>query len=79
MCVPGGCESAVLGVGEKRILDLPAGRPFPYENFGHRSYCYLVSIETESGAVPKMERLGETDWRYLGAFVHIETDPYPGL
>jgi hypothetical protein len=79
VCVPGGCELIELRPGQKRILDMPAGRPFPYEDFGHRSYCYLVSIETETGSVPKMERRGETDWRYLGAFIHIESDPYPGL
>jgi len=26
-----------------------------------------------------LESRGETDWRYLGAFVHIEVDPYPGI
>ena len=79
VCAPGGCESRVLDPGQKEILEIPAGRPFPYEDFGHRSYCYLVSIETETGSVPMLESRGETDWRYLGAFVHIEVDPYPGI
>ncbi len=79
VCAPGGCESRVLDPGQKEILEIPAGRPFPYEDFGQRSYCYLVSIETETGSIPMLEGRGETDWRYLGAFVHIEPDPYPGL
>jgi hypothetical protein len=79
VCAPGGCESVALEPGEKQILEIPAGRPFPYEDFGQRSYCYLVSIETETGSIPMLEGRGETDWRYLGAFVHIEPDPYPGI
>ncbi len=79
VCAPGGCESRDLDPGQKEILEIPAGRPFPYEDFGHRSYCYLVSIRTETGYVPMLESRGETDRRYLGAFVHIEPDPYPGL
>ncbi len=79
VCAPGGCEGRVLDPGQKEILKIPAGRPFPYEDFGHRSYCYLVSIETERGSVPMLESRGETDWRYLGAFVHIEAHPYPGI
>jgi hypothetical protein len=79
VCTPGGCESRNLDPGQKEILEIPAGRPFPYEDFGQRSYCYLVSIETETGSIPMLESRGETDWRYLGAFVHIEPDPYPGL
>jgi hypothetical protein len=79
VCVPGGCETHVIAPGLKEILELPAGRPFPYEDFGHRSYCYLVSIETEKGSIPMLESRGETDWRDLGAFVHIEPDPYPGI
>jgi hypothetical protein len=79
VCVPGGCETRVIPPGLKEILELPAGRPFPYEDFGYRSYCYLVSIETEKGSIPMLETRGETDWRNLGAFVHIEPDPYPGL
>lgn len=79
VCAPGGCESRVLDPGQKEILEIPAGRPFPYEDFGQRSYCYLVSIETETGSIPMLENRGETDWRYLGAFVHIEPDPYPGI
>ncbi len=79
VCAPGGCESRVLGPGQKEILEIPAGRPFPYEDFGQRTYCYLVSIETEKGSIPMLEGRGETDWRYLGAFVHIEPDPYPGI
>jgi hypothetical protein len=63
VCAPGGC----------------AGRPFPYEDFGQRSYCYLVSIETATGSIPMLESRGESDYRYLGAFVHIEPDPYPGI
>lgn len=79
ICVPGGCETKQLARGQKAILELPAGRPFPYEDFGHRSFCYLVSIETETGAVPLLSSRAQRDWRYLGAFVHIEPDPYPGI
>jgi hypothetical protein len=79
VCSPGECESRRLDPGEKEILEIPAGRPFPYEDFGQRSYCYLVSIATETGTIPMLEGRGETDWRYLGAFVHIEPDPYPGI
>jgi hypothetical protein len=79
VCAPGGCESRELEPGEKEILEIPAGRPFPYEDFGQRSYCYRVTIETSTGSVPMLESRGESDWRYLGAFVHIEPDPYPGL
>ncbi len=79
VCAPGGCESVDLSPGQKEILEIPAGRPFPYEDFGQRSYCYLVSIETTAGSIPMLEGRGETDWRNLGAFVHIEPDPYPGI
>jgi hypothetical protein len=79
VCAPGGCESRVLEPGQKEILEIPAGRPFPYEDFGQRSFCYLVTIETEKGSIPLLESRGETDWRNLGAFVHIEADPYPGI
>jgi hypothetical protein len=79
VCAPGGCESRVLEPGQKEILEIPAGRPFPYEDFGQRSFCYLVTIEAEKGSVPLLESRGETDWRSLGAFVHIEADPYPGI
>jgi hypothetical protein len=79
VCAPGGCESRNLDPGQKEILEIPAGRPFPYEDFGRRSYCYRVTIETETGTIPMLESRGETDSRYLGAFVHIEPDPYPGL
>ncbi len=79
VCAPGGCETRVIEPGHKDIIELPAGRAFPYEDFGHRSYCYLVSIRTAHGYIPMLERRGETDRRYLGAFVHIEPDPYPGL
>jgi hypothetical protein len=79
VCTPGGCETRDLEPGQKEILEIPAGRPFPYEDFGQRSYCYLVSIETETGSIPMLESRGETDGRYLGAFVNIEPDPYPGL
>jgi hypothetical protein len=79
VCVPGGCRTEDYKPGEKKILEFPAGRGFPYENFGARSYCYLVSIETTRGEIPKLMRRGETDSRFLGAFIHIEPDPYPGL
>ena len=79
VCVPGGCEARDIAPGEKEIIELKAGKPFPYEDFGHRSYCYLVTIETETGAVPLLQSRAQKDWRYLGAFVHIEPDPYPGL
>jgi hypothetical protein len=79
VCTPGGCETRELDPGQKEILEIPAGRPFPYEDFGQRSYCYLVSIATETGSIPMLESRGESDWRYLGAFVNIEPDPYPGL
>jgi hypothetical protein len=79
VCVPGGCETREMTPGAKEIVDLPAGKPFPYEDFGHRSYCYLVSIETETGVTPLLESRAQQDRRYVGAFVHIEPDPYPGL
>ena len=79
VCVPGGCEARDIAPGDKEIIELPAGKPFPYEDFGHRSYCYLVTIETETGAVPLLQGRAQRDWRYLGAFVHIVPDPYPGL
>jgi len=79
VCVPSGCESRELAPGEKAIFELPAGEAFPYEDFGHRTYCYRVTVATEHGAVPKLESRATKDDRYLGAFVHIETDPYPGL
>jgi hypothetical protein len=79
VCVPGGCETREIAPGAKEILELPAGRPFPYEDFGQRSYCYRVAIRAEKGSVPMLETRGETDWRNLGAFVHIEPDPYPGI
>jgi hypothetical protein len=79
VCVPGGCASREIPPGQKEIVELPAGRPFPYEDFGLRSYCYLVSIESQKGSIPMLESRGETDLRNLGVFVHIETDPYPGI
>jgi hypothetical protein len=79
VCAPGSCESRRLEPGQKEILEIPAGRPFPYEDFGQRSYCYRVTVETSTGSVPMLESRGDPDWRYLGAFVHIEPDPYPGL
>ena len=79
VCVPGGCESRDIAPGQKEILELAAGTPFPYEDFGLRSYCYLVTIETETGSVPLLESRTNRDSRYLGAFVHIEPDPYPGI
>jgi hypothetical protein len=79
VCVPGGCETVEMEAGVKEILELPAGDPFPYEDFGHRSHCYLVSIEVETGVVPLLESRAQRDRRYVGAFVHIEPDPYPGL
>ena len=78
-CVPGGCDTSDYEPGEKKILELPAGRGFPYEDFGARSYCYLVTIAPERGEVPMLARRGEGDSRYLGAFIHIVPDPYPGL
>jgi hypothetical protein len=79
VCVPGGCEAREIAPGEKEIFELPAGPPFPYEDFGQRSYCYLVAIRSEEGSIPMLAARGETDWRNLGAFVHIEPDPYPGI
>jgi len=79
VCVPGGCDTSDYEPGEKKILELPAGRGFPYEDFGARSYCYLVTIAPETGEVPMLARRGEGDSRYLGAFIHIEPDPYPGI
>ncbi|MGH9336389.1 MAG: hypothetical protein ACRD21_21845, partial [Vicinamibacteria bacterium] len=58
VCAPGGCESRVMEPGAKEILEIPAGRAFPYEDFGLRSFCYLVSIETERGSVPMLESRG---------------------
>jgi len=79
VCVPGGCSRLDYKPGEKKILELSAGRGFPYEDFGVRSYCYLVSIETERGVIPMLERRGERDGRYLGAFIHIVPEPYPAI
>jgi hypothetical protein len=79
VCVPGGCTSGEYASGEKKILELPAGQGFPYEDFGERSYCYLVTIAPKTGEIPLLARRNEGDTRYLGAFVHIEPDPYPGL
>ena len=79
VCVPGGCETRPMAPGTKEILELPTGKSFPYEDFGHRSFCYLVSIETELGAVPLLESRAQRDRRYVGAFIHIEPNPYPGL
>lgn len=79
VCVPGECSREDYQPGEKKILELSAGRGFPYENFGARSYCYLVRIEPVRGEVPMLARRGERDQRYLGAFIHIEPNPYPGI
>lgn len=79
VCVPSGCQIRVMGAGTKEILEFPAGEAFPYEDFGNRSYCYLVSIETETGVTPLLQSRAQRDHRYVGAFVHIEPDPYPGL
>lgn len=79
VCVPGGCETRTVAPGEKQILELAAGRAFPYEDFGVRSFCYLVSVDAEKGSVPELVRRDSTDDRYLGAFIHIEPDPYPGI
>jgi hypothetical protein len=79
VCVPGGCRSLEYEPDEKKILELEAGRGFPYEDFGARSYCYLVSIAPSSGEIPMLKRRGERDGRYLGAFIHITPDPYPGI
>lgn len=79
VCVPGGCDTSEYAPGEKKILTLPAGRGFPYEDFGARSYCYLVSIHPERGEVPMLRRRGERDQRYLGAFIHISPAPYPAI
>ena len=79
VCVPGGCTSGDYAPGEKKILELPAGPGFPYEDFGERSYCYLVAISAKTGEIPLLARRGEGDTRFLGAFIHIEPDPYPAL
>ncbi len=79
VCVPGECRTDDYKPGEKKILELDAGRGFPYENFGARSYCYLVTVAPERGAIPMLQRRGEKDRRYLGAFIHIEPNPYPAL
>lgn len=79
VCVPGECRTDDYEPGEKKILELDAGRGFPYENFGARSYCYLVRIEPERGEIPMLRRRGEKDRRFLGAFIHIEPSPYPAL
>lgn len=77
VCVPGECSRQEYQPGEKKILELSAGRGFPYENFGIRSYCYLVSIEPQTGMIPMLMQKGEGDSRYLGAFIHIVPEPYP--
>ena len=79
VCVSGECRIDDYEPGEKKILEFPAGRGFPYENFGARSYCYVVTIEPEHGEIPKLMRRGEKDSRFLGAFIHIEPDPYPAI
>jgi hypothetical protein len=79
VCVSGECRTDDYEPGKKRILEFPAGRGFPYENFGARSYCYVVTIEPERGEIPKLMRRGEKDSRFLGAFIHIEPDPYPAI
>ncbi len=79
VCVPSGCESRDVAPGEKLIFELPAGDPFPYEDFGHRTFCYRVTVGTSTGTIPKLESRANTDSRYLGAFVHIEPNPYPGI
>jgi hypothetical protein len=79
VCVPGGCIEETYEPGQKKMLELPAGRAFPYENFGARSYCYVVTFAPERGEIPFLARRGETDRRYLGAFIHIEPEPYPAL
>ena len=77
VCVPSGCTTETYGPGEKKELHLGAGSGFPYEDFGVRSYCYLVRIRAEEGEVPKLRRRGEEDNRYLGAFIHVEPEPFP--
>jgi hypothetical protein len=79
VCVPGECRVEDYKPGSKKILELSAGPGFPYENFGARSYCYLVHIEPERGQIPMLVRRKETDRRYLGAFIHIVPEPYPAL
>ena len=79
VCVPGECRTDDYKPGEKKILELSAGRGFPYENFGARSYCYLATFQPRRGEVPMLVRKGERDQRYLGAFIHIEPNPYPAL
>lgn len=77
VCVPSGCTTATYEPSEKKELHLPAGTGFPYEDFGVRSYCYLVRLRPDEGEVPKLRRRGEEDKRFLGAFIHIEPDPFP--
>lgn len=76
VCVPSGCKEIDISSGKKEILEFPAGPAFPYEDFGNRSYCYLVSIKTTFGSTPNSS---SQDTRNLGAFIHIEPEPYPGL
>jgi hypothetical protein len=79
VCVPGQCTTDTYRPGEKKILELPAGKGFPYEDFGARSYCYLVTIEPKLGEVPILVRRDSQDDRYLGAFIHITPEPYPAI
>ncbi len=79
ICVPGECTNDTYRPGEKKILELSAGRGFPYEDFGARSYCYLVTVAPKLGEVPLLVRRDSRDDRYLGAFIHITPEPYPGI
>lgn len=77
VCRGSSCEELEYAPGEKKELLLEAGRGFPYEDFGVRSYCYLLRISPSQGEIPMLRRRGERDQRFLGAFIHIEPVPYP--
>ena len=77
VCGPTSCESLDYAPGEKKELSIAVGPGFPYEDFGVRSYCYLMKFRPAEGEIPVLRRRGERDRRYLGAFIHIEPVPYP--
>lgn len=77
VCGPSTCESLSYAPGEKKELTVEVGPGFPYEDFGVRSYCYLMSFAPAEGEIPMLRRRGERDRRFLGAFIHIEPVPYP--
>jgi len=77
VCGPSSCENLDYAPGEKKELSIEVGPGFPYEDFGVRSYCYLMKFRPAEGEIPMLRRRGERDRRYLGTFIHLEPVPYP--